>query len=51
VLFEEWLKLRRLGYFTPEIAIWPCSPKGSSTWRKMVKDIYNKPEYDELIYK
>lgn len=51
VLFEEWAALRQKGIKTPAISIWPCSPAGSNTWQYLLDNIYNKPEYDSLIYK
>ena len=45
VLFEEWLKIRKSGKKTPLIALWPCSPKGSNTWKYLLENIYNKDEY------
>lgn len=50
VLFEEWLALRKQGVQTPKIALWVCSPANSSTWRYVMKSIYNNPQYAELLY-
>jgi hypothetical protein len=57
VLFEEWLALRKRGIPTPQISVWPCSPASTgsnpstSTWKALLESLYNKPEYDELVYK
>lgn len=51
VLFEEWLKLRRQGIPTPQIAVWPCSPRNSTTWKYLLDNVYANASYDELIYK
>ena len=51
VLFEEWLALRARGINTPQIAIWPCSPAGATTWRYLFDHIYNNVTYSDLIYR
>lgn len=51
VLFEEWLALRKKGIKTPQITLWPCSPKGSNTWKYLVDKLYNNPIYDQLIFR
>lgn len=50
VLFEEWLALRQRGVPTPKIAIWPCSPTNSTTWRYMLENLYNNASYADLVY-
>jgi len=50
VLFEEWFKLRQAGIMTPRIAVWPCSPSNSTTWRYLLSTLYNNASYADLIY-
>jgi hypothetical protein len=50
VLFEEWLALRNRGIPTPKIAVWPCSPAGSTTWKWLLDTLYNNASYADLIY-
>lgn len=51
VLFQEWLALRQRNISTPQIAVWPCSPAGSNTWRWLLNTLYNNMSYDSLIYR
>eukprot|EP00043_Microstomoeca_roanoka_P010142 m.96594 g.96594 ORF g.96594 m.96594 type:complete len:588 (+) comp14801_c1_seq1:91-1854(+) len=51
VLFEEWSALRAQNVSTPQIALWVCSPTNSTTWRYLLQNIYNNPNYTDLIYK
>ena len=51
VLFEEWAKLRASGTQTPQITVWPCSPKGSNTWSYLLDTLYNNASYSELIWR
>jgi hypothetical protein len=50
VLFEEWAALRARGVMTPKIAMWPCSPANSTTWRWLLDTIYNNASYADLVY-
>ena len=50
VLFEEWLALRARGIATPKIAVWPCSPANSTTWRWLLDTLYNNASYADLVY-
>ena len=50
VLFEEWAALRAAGVATPAIAVWPCSPAGSTTWQYLLDTLYNDPRYAGLVY-
>jgi hypothetical protein len=49
-LFEEWAALRQAGKQTPLIAVWPCSPKGGTTWKFLLDNFYNDPRYSDLVY-
>ena len=49
-LFEEWALLRDAGIPTPQIAVWPCSPAGGTTWRFLLDEFYNSPRYAPLVY-
>lgn len=51
VLFEEWAALRASGVQTPAIAVWPCSPSGSTTWKYLLDTLYNNATYADLVYK
>lgn len=51
VLMEEFLSLRQRGIPTPQVTVWPCSPKGSTTWQYLLDHIYNNESYSELIYR
>lgn len=50
VLFEQWYTLRQQGINTPQIAVWPCSPSGSTTWQYLLTTLYNNPLYTDLVY-
>ena len=50
VLFEEWAALRAAGVPTPQIAVWPCSPANSTTWRYLLDKLYNDARYADLVY-
>lgn len=49
VLFEEWAAIRAAGGTTPRIAVWPCSPVNSTTWRWLLNTLYNNKTYDDLV--
>jgi hypothetical protein len=50
VLFEEWAALRARGVPTPQIAVWPCSPAGGTTWKYLLDTLYNNASYADLVY-
>jgi hypothetical protein len=50
VLFEEWVALRSQGIPTPAIAVWPCSPAGSTTWQWALNRLYNNATFAPLVY-
>jgi hypothetical protein len=50
VLFEEWAAIRAAGGTTPRIAVWPCSPANSTTWRWLLNTLYNNKTYADLVY-
>ncbi len=45
--------LRKSGIKTPQLSIWPCSPRGASpaTWKYLVDKFYNNETYSDLLYK
>ena len=51
VLFEEWTALRAAGTPTPAIALWPCSPHGSTTWQYLVDTLYNNATLSPLVWR
>jgi hypothetical protein len=51
VLFEEWAALRAAGTPTPSIAVWPCSPAGSTTWAYLLDTLYNNATFDGLVWR
>ena len=50
VLFEEWTALRAAGVATPAIAVWPCSPAGSTTWAYLLDTLYNNATFAPLVW-